>query len=191
MDYLKSMFLKNKCVHAFWVQHVKDSSKIELWKNVSHPIRTHIVLECDGSGNMLFVFSDSVDRLKWVFRGQNWHRSRDINIDTLESFFSCFPSRHGPERFILNVWIPCRSKRSRVSYSLYTLNKTTPESMCMSTTMILTRKLKISELVIRKWEIGIYPLVLHPVTYGLLKVSPDLCNLQKLTSETSKSNPNR
>ena len=31
---------------------------------VSQPIRTHIVLECDGSGNMLCVFSDSVDRLK-------------------------------------------------------------------------------------------------------------------------------
>ena len=67
----------------------------------------------------------------------------------------------------------------------------TPESMCVSTTMILTRKLKISESVIRKWETGIYPLVLHPVTYGLLKVSPDLYNLQKLTLETSKSNPNR
>ena len=158
---------------------------------VSQPIRTHIVLECDGSGNMLFVFSDSVDRLKWVFRGQNWHRSRDINVDTLKSFFSCFPSRHGPERFILNVWIPRGSKPSRVSHSLYTLNKTTPESMCMNTTMILTRKLEISELVIRKWEIGIYPLVIHPVTYGLIKVLPDLCNLQKLTSETSKSNPNR
>ena len=35
------------------------------------------------------------------------------------------------------------------------------------------------------------PLVIHPVTYGLLKVSPDLCNYQKLTSETSKSNPDR
>ena len=158
---------------------------------VSQSIRTHIVLECDGSGNMLCVFSGPVDRLKWVLGGQNWHRSRDINFDTLKSIFSCFPSRHGPERFILNVWIPCGPKRSRVSHSLYTLNKTTPESICMSTTMILTRKLKISESVIRKWETGIYPLVLHPVTYGLLKVSPDLCNLQKLTSETSKSNTNR
>ena len=59
----------------------------------------------------------------------------------------------------------------------------------MSTTMILTRELKISESVIRKWEIGIYPLVIHPVTYGLLKVSPDLCNLQKLTSENSQIQP--
>ena len=158
---------------------------------VSRPIQKYIVLENDGSGNMLCVFSDSVDRLKWVLRGQNWHRSRDINFDTLKSFFSCIPSRHGPERFILNVWIPRGPKLSRVSHSLYTLNKTTPESMCMSTTMILTRKLKISESVIRKWEIGIYPLVIYPVTYGLLKVSPDLCNLQKLTSEVSKSNPNR
>ena len=80
---------------------------------------------------------------------------------------------------------------SPVSHGLYTLNKTTPESMCGSTTMILTRKLKNSESVIRKWETGIYPLVIHPVTYGLLKVSPDLCNYQKLTSERSKSNPNR
>ena len=39
--------------------------------------------------------------------------------------------------------------------------------------------------------IGTYRLVIHPVTYGLLKVSPDLCNFQKLTSETSKSNPDR
>ena len=149
---------------------------------VLRPIQKHIVLENDGSGNMLCVFPDSVDRLKWVLWGQNWHRSRDINFDTLKSFFSCIPSRHGPERFILNVWIPRGTKLSRVSHSLYTLNKTTPESMCMSTTMILTRKLKISESVIRKWEIGIYPLVIYPVTYGLLKVSPDLCNLQKLTS---------
>ena len=158
---------------------------------VSQPIQTHIFLEFDGSGNMLCVFSDSVDRLKWVLGGQNWHRSRDINFDTLKSIISCFPSRHGPERSILNVSIPCGPKRSRVSHSLYTLNKTTPESMCMSTTMILTRKLKISESVIRKWEIGICPLVTHLVTFGLLKVSPGLCNYQKLTSETSKSNPNR
>ena len=121
-------------------------------------------------------------KLTQVTRYQFWHG---------KIIFSCFPSRHGPERFILNVWIPRGSKPSRVSHSLYTLNKTTPESMCMNTTMILTRKLEISELVIRKWEIGIYPLVIHPVTYGLIKVLPDLCNLQKLTSETSKSNPNR
>ena len=158
---------------------------------MSESIRTQIVLECDGSGNMLCVFSDSVDRLKWVLGGQNWHRSRDIKFDTPKSFFSCFPSRHGPEPFILNAWIPCGPKRSRVSHSFYILNRATPESMCVSTTMILTRKLKISESVIRKWEIGIHPLVIHPVTYGLLKVSPDLCNYQKLTSETSKSNPNR
>ena len=140
---------------------------------------------------MLRVFSDSVDRLEWVSGGQNWHRSRDVNFDTLKSIISCFPSRHGPERSILNVSIPCGPKRSRVSHSLYTLNKATPESMCVSTTMILTRKLKISESVIRKWEIGICPLVTHLVTFGLLKVSPDLCNYKKLTSETSKSNPNR
>ena len=158
---------------------------------VSRPIQTHIVLACDGSGNILCVFSDSVDRLKWVLGGQNWHSSRDINFDTLRSFFLCFPSRHSPEWFILNVWIPPGAKRSRVSHGLYTLNKTTPESMCVSTTMILTRNLKISESVILKWEIGTYPPVIHPVTYGLLKVSPDLCNYQKLTSETSKSNPDR
>ena len=160
---------------------------------VSHPIQTHIFLEFDGSGNMLCVFSDSVDRLEWVLGGQNWHRSQDINCDTLKSIISCFPSRHGPERFILNVSIPCGTKWSRVSHSLYTLNKTTPESMCVSTstTMVSTRKLKISESTDRKWETGTYPLVIHPVTYGLLKVSPVLCNLQKLTSETSKSNPNR
>ena len=158
---------------------------------VSHPIRTHIILACDGSGYMLCVFSDSVDRLKWVLGGQNWHRSRDINFDTLKSIVSCIPSRHGPERFILNVWIPPGPKRSRVSHSLYILNRDTPESMCVSTTMILTRKLKISESVIRKWEIRTFLSVIHPVTYGMLKVSPDLCNYQKLTSETSKSNPDR
>ena len=64
-------------------------------------------------------------------------------------------------------------------------------NMYVSRNTILTSGLKILEQVIRKWEIGIYPLVIHPVTYGLLKVSPDLCNLQKLTSETSKSNPDR
>ena len=76
------------------------------------------------------------------------------------------------------------------SLCMYILNKTTPESMCVSTTMIL---LKFSESVIRKWEIRAYPLVIHPVAYGLLKVSPDLCmhSYQKLTSETSKSNPVR
>ena len=72
---------------------------------------------------------------------------------------------------------------------LYILNKITPESMCVSTTMILTRKLKISESVTRKWEIGTYPLVIHPVAYGLLEVSPDLCNYQKLTSETGMGTP--
>ena len=110
---------------------------------------------------------------------------------SLKSIISCFPNRHGPERSILNVSIPCGPKRSRVSHSLYTLNKTTPESMCVSTTMILTRKLKISESVIRKSKIVICPLVIHLVTYGLLQVSPDLCNYPKLTSEPSKSNQNR
>ena len=70
---------------------------------VSQSIRKHIVLECDGSRNMLCVFSDSVDRLKWALGGQNRHSSRDINFDTPKSFFSCFPSRHGPEQLILNV----------------------------------------------------------------------------------------
>ena len=121
-------------------------------------------------------------KLTQVTRYQFWHPQ--IN-------FSCFLIRHGPERFVLNVWIPRGSKRSRLFHSLYTLNKTVPESMCMSTSMILTRKLKISESVIRKWKIGIYRLVIHPVTYGLLNVSLDLCNLQKLTSETSEFNPNR
>ena len=158
---------------------------------VSQPIRTHKILECDSSGYMLCVFSDSVDRLKWVLGGQNWHRSRDINFDTLKSIVSCIPSRHGPERFILNVWIPPGPKRSRVSHSLYILNRDTPESMCVTTTMILTRKLKISESVIRKWEIRTFLSVILPVTYGMLKVSPDLCNYQKLTSETSKSNADR
>ena len=132
---------------------------------VSQPIQTHIVLENDGSGNMLCVFSDSVDRLKWVLGCQNWHRSRDINFDTLKSFFSCFLSHHGPERFVLNELSPPGSKRSRLSHSLYILNKTTPKSMCVSTTMTLTRKWKISESVIRKWETGTYRLVFHPVTY--------------------------
>ena len=158
---------------------------------VSQLIQTHIFPECDGSGNMLCVFSDSVDLLKWVLGGQNWHRSRDINFDTLKLKFSCFLSRHGPDRIILNVWIPCGPKRSRVSHSLYTLNKTPPESMCVSAAMILTRKLNISESVIRKWEIGICPLVSRLVAFGLLQVTPGLCNYQKLTSETSKSNPNR
>ena len=100
-----------------------------------------------------FWLTDSVDRLKRVLGGQNWYRSRDINSDTLKSFFSCFPSRHGAERFILNAWIPAGPKRSRVSHSFYILNRATPESMCVSTPMILTRKLKISESVIRKWDI--------------------------------------
>ena len=38
-----------------------------------------------------------------VLEGQNCHRLRNINFDTLNSFFSYIPSRHGPERFILNV----------------------------------------------------------------------------------------
>ena len=159
---------------------------------VSQSTQTHIFWNVTARETCcVCVFSDSVDRLKCVLGGQNWHRSRDINFDTLKSIFSCFPNRYDPERFILNVWIPCGSKRSRVSHSLHTLNKTTPGSMCVSTTMILTRKLKIWESVIRKWEIGICPLVTHPVAFGLLKVSPGLCNYQKLTSETSKSNPNR
>ena len=54
---------------------------------VSQPIQTHIFLEFDGSGNMLCVFSGSVDRLEWVSGGQNWHRSRDINFDDLKSIF--------------------------------------------------------------------------------------------------------
>ena len=50
-------------------------------------ILEHIILKCDGSGNMVFVFSDSVARQKGGLGGQNWHNSRDINFDTLKSFF--------------------------------------------------------------------------------------------------------
>ena len=63
---------------------------------VSQPIRTHIILECDGSGYMLCVFSDSVARLKWVLGGQNRHMSMNIDFDNLKSIFSCIPSRHVP-----------------------------------------------------------------------------------------------
>ena len=52
---------------------------------VSQPIRTHIVLECDGSGNMLCVFSDSVDRLKWVLGGQNFWM---MNLTRSYEFFA-------------------------------------------------------------------------------------------------------
>ena len=165
-----------------------------MWYNgVTADSNTHFFGMWRLGKHVVCVFSESLDRLKWVLGGQNWHRSRDINFDDLKSIFM-FPE---PSRSrtvhckCVNYSCTCGPKRSRVSHSLYTLNKTTPESMCVSTSMILTRKLKISESVIRKSEIVICPLVIHLVTYGLLKVSPDLCNYPKLTSETSKSNQNR
>ena len=68
---------------------------------VLRPIREHVILKCDGSGYMICVFSDPVDRLKGVLGVKNGHNSRDINFDTLKSIFSCIPSRHGLERLIL------------------------------------------------------------------------------------------
>ena len=42
--------------------------------------------------------------------------------------------------------------------------------MCVNKDMILIRNLKISEQVIRKWEIGTYLLGSHPAVYGVVKV---------------------
>ena len=71
------------------------------------------------------------------------------------------------------------------------LNKTVPESMCVYN---YDFDPKIENFGIRDPKMGnwnLTSLVIYPVTYGLLQVSPDLCTFQKLTSETSKSNPDR
>lgn len=161
---------------------------------VSQTIQTHIILECDGSGNMLWVFSDSVDRLKWVLGGKNWYRSRDINFDTLKSLFSCFLSRHGPERFVLNAWSPPGSKRSRLSHSLYGLNKTTPESRSQYVCKYISDfDPKIENFGIGDPEIENWNLSSRDPSRDLwvVKVYPGLRNHQKLTQKTSKSIPDR
>ena len=53
---------------------------------VSQPVRTHIVLECDGSGNMLCVFPDAADRLKWFWEVKI-DTGHEISILTINSFF--------------------------------------------------------------------------------------------------------
>ena len=105
-------------------------------------------------------------KLIYPTRFQFWHP---------QIIFSCFLSRHGPERFVLNSWIPTGSKRSNgpgcpIVYMVWTRLPRNPDpNMCVRTTMILTRKFKNLESVIRKWKIGTYRLVIHPVTYGLIR----------------------
>ena len=62
------MFFEEEMCPRFEFNMCRIHQKQSCGKMLSQPIRTrtHIVLECDGSGNMLSVFSDSVDRLKWV-----------------------------------------------------------------------------------------------------------------------------
>ena len=134
-------------------------------------IQTQIILECE-------IHVVSVFRLSIPFKigfGRHIDIGNEISILTPWNQFFRFScvwwavTIQNAERFILNVnaWIPSGWKRSRFSIVICnSLNKTTPESrsqysycMCVSTTMILTQRLKISESVIRKWKIGTYRLI--------------------------------
>ena len=192
-SYLKSMFFEEKCVSVLssTCKGFVEKRGVIKWYHSRYKHTFSWNLTAQETCCVCFLDQQIVQN---GFRGVKIDTGHGISILTTSNQFFMFPE---PSRSrtvhckCVNYSCTCGPERSRVSHSLYTLNKTTPESMCVSTSMILTRKLKISESVIRKSEIVICPLVIHLVTYGLLQVSPDLCNYPKLTSETSKSNRNR
>jgi len=193
LDCLKSVTFEEEVYTHFWL-HPGSTCK-GFMKNrgvVKLCHRRSTILECDGSGNMLWVFSDSVDRLKWVL-GLKIDIGHEISILTPSNH--CFRVSWAVTVQNGSFWmhgalLGKNGPGCPIVYMVWTrLPRNPGPNMCVSTYLILTRKLKISESVIRKLKIGTYRLVIHDPSRDLwvVKVYPGLCNHQKLTQKIPKS----
>ena len=169
----KVYFLHEKHMYTLAFKILRIYQKWRYGKMVLQPLGKHISPECDGSGYMMCMFSDSLDCLG-EFLG--------VEIDVSHGMLILTPSN--PKFYVSwavtvqnGLFRICESHLGRnclrhlIVYTFWTrLPQNSGPNMCESKNIILTRKLKISEQVIRKWEIGTYLLVFHPVVYGGFKV---------------------
>ena len=133
----------------------------------------HLSPGCDGSGYMICVFSDSLDCLG-EFLGVKIDVSHGMLILTPldRNFYVSWavPVQNGSFR-ICETRLGQNCPGLLIVYTFWTrLPRNSGPNMCVNKDMILTRNLKFSEQVIRKWEIETYLLGFNPAVYGVVQV---------------------